>query len=125
MKAVQNGAADHQDDEDLSSAPSGIVGVPGGRSLEPFAMGDDGHPIALDMPPLVDAAPILNDTPPAERVPTEPPPPVERYIVETGGNAIVDGCVVNMRVGKILDGRSFNIQKLKEHPTIKLRKLED
>lgn len=107
----QNGAA----------ARFSVSGEPGGRSLEPATRNEAGELVPLSMPPLIDPAPVVGSVLPYD--PPPEPPPV-RYVVEEGGNVIIDGHVVNLRKGKVLDGRSFSIGKLVDHPTIKLRLLE-
>lgn len=97
------------------AAPDMASSVLGGASGVPTD--EAGRP----MPMLVPEAPVVADA--TENTPGNPEPTVQRYRVSNGGHVMVNGYRTVMRVGKIVDERTFDLNSLR-HQGIKLDPLE-
>lgn len=96
-----------------------------GHAIEPGLVTEDpetGERVEIPVAPLVDPAPVSDGV--SFEDPNAPgPAQPERYEILEKRNVVLHGHVVLLKVGKVVDGRSFDIARLKAEG-VKLRRLE-
>jgi hypothetical protein len=116
--------AQQQPEEAPQSASTGLPKARG-VTLEAGVVDYDeerGQDVEIPIAPLVDGAPAHRPGPRPHVPHVEPP---AKYVVEQGGNVVLGGHIVNLRPGKVLDPRSYDVGTLLKEPSIRLRKLEE